>query len=77
MSDETAATDSHPCYEDIASSRRDSAQYREGYSEAERAFRIGLAVGEPLSRCRCPGSRVGTCGRHRHRNCGPGGAPPR
>lgn len=46
MSDETAETDGHPSYEDIASSRRDSAQYREGYSEAERAFRIGLAVRE-------------------------------
>jgi ribosome-binding protein aMBF1 (putative translation factor) len=46
MSDETAETDGHPSYEDSASISRDSAQYREGYSEAERAFRIGLAVRE-------------------------------
>lgn len=46
MSDELAVTDSHASYEDLASSRRDSAMYREGYSEAERAFRIGLAVRE-------------------------------
>jgi ribosome-binding protein aMBF1 (putative translation factor) len=45
MSDEPAVTDSHASYEDIASSR-DSAMYREGDSEAERAFRIGLAVRE-------------------------------
>jgi ribosome-binding protein aMBF1 (putative translation factor) len=46
MSDEPAVTDSHASYEDIARCRRDSAMYREGYSEAERAFRIGLAVRE-------------------------------
>jgi len=46
MSDEPAVTDGHASNEDIARSRRDSAQYREGYSEAERAFRIGVAVRE-------------------------------
>ena len=46
ISDETAPIDGHPSYEDIASSRLDSAQYREGCSEAELAFRIGLAVRE-------------------------------
>jgi ribosome-binding protein aMBF1 (putative translation factor) len=46
MSDEPAVSDSLASYEGIASSRRDSAMYREGYSEAERAFRIGLAVRE-------------------------------
>jgi ribosome-binding protein aMBF1 (putative translation factor) len=44
MSDESAGA--HASYEDIASGRRGSAGYREGYSEAERAFRIGLAVRE-------------------------------
>lgn len=46
MRDEPAVTGSHTSYEDIATRRRDSAQYREGYSEAGRAFRIGLAVRE-------------------------------
>ena len=46
MSDEPAVTDGHASYEDIASSRRVSAMHREGYSEAERAFCIGLAVRE-------------------------------
>jgi ribosome-binding protein aMBF1 (putative translation factor) len=46
MSGETAETGGHPSYEDIASSHRDSGQYREGYSEAKRDFRIGLAVRE-------------------------------
>ena len=42
----TAADPDHASYEDIVSSRRTSAEFREGYSEAERAFRIGLAVRE-------------------------------
>jgi ribosome-binding protein aMBF1 (putative translation factor) len=46
MNEGTAGTDGHASYEDLASRRRDSAEYREGYSEAERAFRIGLAVRE-------------------------------
>jgi ribosome-binding protein aMBF1 (putative translation factor) len=46
MNEETAGTGGHASYEDLASRRRDSAEYREGYSEAERAFRIGLAVRE-------------------------------
>jgi len=46
MSDKTSRTRGHAAYEDIAAGRRDSAGYREGYSEAERAFRIGLAVRE-------------------------------
>jgi DNA-binding XRE family transcriptional regulator len=46
MNEGTAGTDGHASYEDLASRRRDSAEYREGYSAAERAFRIGLAVRE-------------------------------
>jgi ribosome-binding protein aMBF1 (putative translation factor) len=46
MSNEAGATGGHTSYEEIARNRRESAQYREGYSEAERAFRIGLAVRE-------------------------------
>jgi len=46
MSDEPAVNDDHGSYEDIARSRRDNAQYSEGYSEAECAFRIGVAVRE-------------------------------
>ena len=46
MSDTTGTPGGHAAYEDIAAGRRSSAQYREGYSEAERAFRIGLAVRE-------------------------------
>jgi ribosome-binding protein aMBF1 (putative translation factor) len=46
MSDEAAVTEGHAYYEEIAAQRRASAEYREGYSEAERAFRIGLAVRE-------------------------------
>jgi len=46
MSDEYTAAGSHVSYEDVAAARRGSAEYREGYSEAERAFRIGLAVRE-------------------------------
>ena len=46
MNEETGGTGGHVSYGDVASRRRDSAEYREGYSEAERAFRIGLAVRE-------------------------------
>jgi ribosome-binding protein aMBF1 (putative translation factor) len=46
MNEETTGTGRHAAYEDHASRRRDSAKSREGYSEAERAFRIGLAVRE-------------------------------
>ncbi|MGO9079197.1 MAG: helix-turn-helix domain-containing protein [Streptosporangiaceae bacterium] len=46
MSDEYTAAGSHVSYEDVAAARRGSAEYREGYSEAERTFRIGLAVRE-------------------------------
>jgi ribosome-binding protein aMBF1 (putative translation factor) len=45
MSDMTAES-SHASYEDIASGRRGSAGYRDGYAEAERAYRIGAAVRE-------------------------------
>jgi ribosome-binding protein aMBF1 (putative translation factor) len=44
--DKAARTEGHVSYADIASSRRESPEFREGYSEAERAFRIGLAVRE-------------------------------
>jgi len=46
MSDKTSEVGGHASYEEIAAARRGSAEYREGYSEAERAFRIGLAVRE-------------------------------
>lgn len=36
----------HHSYEEIAHKRRDSAEYREGYAEAHRAFVIGQAVRE-------------------------------
>jgi ribosome-binding protein aMBF1 (putative translation factor) len=36
----------HVFYEDIARTRRSSAEYREGYAEAHRAFVIGQAVHE-------------------------------
>lgn len=36
----------HHSYETIASKRRASAQYREGYEEARRAFELGNAVRE-------------------------------
>lgn len=36
----------HEYYEDIAHERRGSAEYREGYAEARRAFLIGQAVRE-------------------------------
>lgn len=39
-------TDSHESYEDLAHRRRSSAEYRQGYAEARRAFLIGRAVRE-------------------------------
>jgi ribosome-binding protein aMBF1 (putative translation factor) len=39
-------TDRHSSYEDVAAGRRASAQYREGYDEARRAYLIGQAVRE-------------------------------
>ena len=39
-------TADHSSYDDLARERRDSAEYREGYAEAQRAFLIGQAVRE-------------------------------
>lgn len=39
-------TAGHSSYDDLAGDRRDSAKYREGYAEAQRAFLIGQAVRE-------------------------------
>jgi ribosome-binding protein aMBF1 (putative translation factor) len=39
-------TASHDLYEDVARKRRASTEYRQGYVEAQRAFRIGQAVRE-------------------------------
>jgi hypothetical protein len=39
-------TAQHSSYEDLAAQRRGSAEYREGYAEARRAFLIGQAVRE-------------------------------
>jgi ribosome-binding protein aMBF1 (putative translation factor) len=39
-------TGSHASYEDLARQRRDSDDYRQGHSEAQRAFLIGKAVRE-------------------------------
>jgi ribosome-binding protein aMBF1 (putative translation factor) len=39
-------TNRHESYEELAHSRRTSDEYREGYVEAQRAFRIGQAVRE-------------------------------
>jgi transcriptional regulator with XRE-family HTH domain len=39
-------TAQHSFYEDLAAQRRGSAEYREGYAEARRAFLIGRAVRE-------------------------------
>lgn len=36
----------HDSYEDVARHRRASSRFREGYAEAQRAFRIGQAVCE-------------------------------
>lgn len=37
-------TNDHTSYDKLARGRRDSAEYREGYAEARRAFLIGQAV---------------------------------
>ena len=39
-------TAGHSSYDDLAGDRRGSAEYREGYAEAQRAFLIGQAVRE-------------------------------
>lgn len=39
-------TPDHSSYEELATQRRGSEQYREGYAEARRAFLIGQAVRE-------------------------------
>ncbi len=39
-------TAGHSSYDDLARDRRGSAEYREGYAEAQRAFLIGRAVRE-------------------------------
>jgi ribosome-binding protein aMBF1 (putative translation factor) len=39
-------TADHASYEELASDRRSAPEFREGYSEAERAFLIGQAVRE-------------------------------
>ena len=39
-------TANHDSYEDLASARRGSDEYRQGYAEAQRAFLIGRAVRE-------------------------------
>ena len=39
-------TADHSSYDDLARERRRSAEYREGYTEAQRAFLIGQAVRE-------------------------------
>src|SRR2546426_8216786 len=39
-------TADHSSYEEAASARRDSPDYREGYAEAQRAYLIGQAVRE-------------------------------
>lgn len=36
----------HSSYEEIARQRRETSEYRDGYSEARRAFAIGQAVRE-------------------------------
>jgi len=46
MNEETEGAGGHASYEDIALGRRGSAEYQQGYAEAERAFRIGLAIRE-------------------------------
>jgi ribosome-binding protein aMBF1 (putative translation factor) len=38
--------DEHVPYEQIAAARRETAEYREGYDEARRAFLIGQAIRE-------------------------------
>jgi len=39
-------SDEHVSYEQIAATRRGTAEYREGYDEARRAFLIGQAIRE-------------------------------
>ena len=39
-------SDEHVSYEQIAAPRRGTAEYREGYDEARRAFLIGQAIRE-------------------------------
>ena len=39
-------TADHSSYKELASARRDSPDYREGYAEAQRAYLIGQAVPE-------------------------------
>ena len=39
-------TAGHSSHDDLARDRQDSAEYREGYAEARRAFLIGQAVRE-------------------------------
>lgn len=39
-------TEADSSYEELAQSRRDSQEYREGYAEAQRAYLIGQAVRE-------------------------------
>ena len=39
-------TAAHTSYEELAAQRRDSADYREAYAEAQRAYLIGQAVRE-------------------------------
>jgi ribosome-binding protein aMBF1 (putative translation factor) len=39
-------TADHSSYEDLARDRRNGAEYREGYAEAQRAFLLGQAVRE-------------------------------
>lgn len=39
-------TADRPSYEEIASQRRNTADYRDGYAEAQRAYLIGRAVRE-------------------------------
>jgi ribosome-binding protein aMBF1 (putative translation factor)/mRNA-degrading endonuclease RelE of RelBE toxin-antitoxin system len=42
----TEMSDEHVPYEQIAAARRETAEYREGYDEARRAFLIGQAIRE-------------------------------
>jgi DNA-binding MarR family transcriptional regulator len=37
-------TSSHTSYEELASQRRDSDEYRQGHAEAQRAYLLGKAV---------------------------------
>jgi hypothetical protein len=37
-------TSGHTSYEDLASQRRDSDEYRQGHAEAQRAYLLGKAV---------------------------------